>query len=1547
MRYLFLTLLTSLVSVAMAGCAAPGPGRNTVQANLVEKSVFEGEWWYSRTVTAIDDDAAWAIGAAGAGAPWPGATSNFDIISNSGHIGRIRWVMDENFLFAYRSYEIVEGASRRQDEDPDGYRGQPLAVFPVDDHVDIRRGYNTLTGEPTNEISEVQDRRWYDRQYMRVDWSQNLVRFGLFGGLDVSGLFAGFNREAVARQVQEGGDQRDDDLRPQFVRIGDDPDYRFYEEWPSDMADTVHFMSFVTHELWTPMSCPSEFCRTSVEVTQRHAFLRIPPNHEYAVERLQNSEYDRFGIIRTENRTFIRGGEDRSEVRTHCNSNEDCNGAQCYIASAEERAADPLLSDHYCVGGLTPNFGETDFLTYYRLRHNFYADSLTDRECRADWECDNRYGHVPESALPAAESAGSTCDPAALRCTIPLRNREVRPVHYTLSPHYPRHLVRSAFETMAQWNESFMIGQRELSGRPLPSGGPRVECQSEDPSQYCFCDDSIGMRALEVGTDGTCAHRTDFFVQPSERGETDPFQCWVSLGMEDGTSQSEADHGAVNPSDPTSFSDYTSEVYRYQFEGEECMLILDVNSCDRPVSEGQLPADCEQLGDIRHQFFNYVSGAGAGWCGVMQQNQDPLTGEAVISPVNMGGQCLERVSTNAIDFWPVLRGEASEDSLFTGENVRGYFERLGRVHRPIGIANSIGGNVFDPDPGRPAIPVDFNRFIGEMGREALERVEPLGPENGDARSLIHSDRLRLLEGSDLERRLVAGIATGLEGAMGVSASNPLAAAGLETSGQRPSADQLMELASPFRSGFMDTILADRRRDQALQRNFIYYPREAIFTSRYNQWWADAFAAKEIPTAHIRWQQAFHRAVMLHEMGHGLGLEHNFAASYDRDHYHPEYHQLVTRQQSDEFPYALPRTNEYDENADGYVTDAELAAWAEDYRTAREERLALGLGNYMTSSLMDYNGDLSDMSGLGFYDRAAVYFNYFNQVEAFTAEPDDVAFVSANSLEGLQRSDLFDRDHFTWYRGGELCRADTDCPFGPGSPALADGQPFYQRCIRNTRFTNNNIAQPCRNDPDGEVDASCFCSPYDEDFRDFAEGGGPLEWPLPADAPYSPVEYLFCSNPRLNDISWCNTFDAGESFQETIEHYRQLWTEGYPRNYFRNFSRNFGTGSRALRYIVDAAKIYQHWFFRFFNEPEFRSDTGPLGQESQFNASVDAMNWLAELAQLPDVGSYEYDERTDSYVHMGSEMNMPGADLSLEPGVGFHQWSAYRDDLYGFFELQRAGVFWDKLVALQALTIRDWGLQFQIDERYFVNFYDLFTTEMTELFGGYIVDDPAWFAPRVQVNDEGEGEVFYLNYYRGGTFAACPSDGLREFCRDSNEDTFIDPPIQGTTNDILRTYAAIFSLAQFPVFYDPVFENRLVVFKLENGEGFEIPDVQEDGDTTCGFGGIIPDTGHELCQSSADADYALYASDNLNQVWVAAKVRPQVDRVNLEEEQLGFQLLVTMLEQRDRIRVLEAQPSLSDQEREELRDLEDELAASESFVDMLTEIARVFGITSFF
>ena len=49
-------------------------------------------------------------------------------------MARIRWVLDENFLYAYRAYELIDGGN----DDGRMNRGQPLAAYAVQP-TDVRR----------------------------------------------------------------------------------------------------------------------------------------------------------------------------------------------------------------------------------------------------------------------------------------------------------------------------------------------------------------------------------------------------------------------------------------------------------------------------------------------------------------------------------------------------------------------------------------------------------------------------------------------------------------------------------------------------------------------------------------------------------------------------------------------------------------------------------------------------------------------------------------------------------------------------------------------------------------------------------------------------------------------------------------------------------------------------------------------------------------------------------------------------------------------------------------------------------------------------------------------------------------------------------------------------------------------------------------------------------------------------------------------------------------------------------------------------------------
>jgi hypothetical protein len=406
-------------------------------------------------------------------------------------------------------------------------------------------------------------------------------------------------------------------------------------------------------------------------------------------------------------------------------------------------------------------------------------------------------------------------------------------------------------------------------------------------------------------------------------------------------------------------------------------------------------------------------------------------------------------------------------------------------------------------------------------------------------------------------------------------------------------------------------------------------------------------------------------------------------------------------------------------------------------------------------------------------------------------------------------------------------------------------------------------------------ADCVCSSFDADVDDYADFAAYLDG-ASSDRNYAPVRYLFCPGDRTNDISWCSRFDAGESFREVIDHYRRSWEERYPEQYYRRFRRTGARDGGSIPMVRDAAKIYQHLFFRFNFEPGFSLNTGPLGFDDQFLASIDAMNWFIEIVNLPDEGSYAYDAAENTYRWLGEPIDLPSADLSLLPGQGFGMWTKYQDGYFGFFRPERAGVFYDKFYALRALAIRDWGLSFTIDERYFINFYDLFQTEMTEFFGGLILQDESWFAPRLAMED---GEP--------------------------------------------------------------------VVQHMSSGSGFSIPDLQSDGSPTCVYGTDGLGAGHIVvdpnvpndCDASEDADYVVFESNRFRTPYVAVKIRPSLE-LNLEEEQVGFQLLKRLVDLQNEAQALDPTDPTRAGKLQELQH-------GESFLEYLIELQTEYGISNFF
>ena len=204
-------------------------------------------------------------------------------------------------------------------------------------------------------------------------------------------------------------------------------------------------MSFVTKEVWSPGGACLDAggACASAAVTMRNAFLRVPPEHEYAVATMTNASSIASASSARTSRPTRAAGEDRDTLHTYCAHDADCGaGGSCDV----ER--------NVCVGGLTADRGETDFLSFYMSRQNLFSDSLTEqacvvglgvrrpryRRCEARCEADDaaRSARASSRAHARLDPATRPRGAARSRCASARRDRST----YRLEPHFPPYLVR-------------------------------------------------------------------------------------------------------------------------------------------------------------------------------------------------------------------------------------------------------------------------------------------------------------------------------------------------------------------------------------------------------------------------------------------------------------------------------------------------------------------------------------------------------------------------------------------------------------------------------------------------------------------------------------------------------------------------------------------------------------------------------------------------------------------------------------------------------------------------------------------------------------------------------------------------------------------------------------------------------------------------------------------------------------------------------------------------------------------------------------------------
>jgi hypothetical protein len=1320
------TLLLLAVAATVVGCAEQQDPVDRVEAYALPKTMFAGEWYYNKTV--IDTPSSESVA-------FIGQTS-------WGSQFRIRWDIQENYLYARTAYELIAGAAGGPSQDTGEYKGTIVGAWKISSHFDIKKGYNLSSGEPNNTLMEnSEDCVWYNCKLIRVDWSTNHAT-------DANFLHWGFSGSIVKEAM------------PFYVQDQSDRDYKPVFDAEAGYLDVTTALAIKPKEIffrWYNISLPvcwlrggeDVSCQTEI-VKVRHSFMRKAPNRDYE-PRLHRGEQDEwFGYFvserfnwhseqgmtyRTKKHYMLRHNiwEKNHDSTKACTKDADCGGggSRCDTEIAFHKTDVAKDSDHdglpddfeNATAGLNASNGDSD------------GDGLVDSKDDADGD-----GQRNLEAFYAWDAENME-----YWCTVPMNKRVPKPIVYFTTGPFPKSMRCDEFvydvskDTAEEDCKPWKWSADKKTRADKWSAMHYASVNYEDNWWKVYLRGAYGWSDADYQKWVTTHDPAKF--SGTQRTQLDQF----------GDKTNGYYSFAICPNNPVAETDaWPCRFPQHSFaQAKELMdRGLKFNHMSFELAKARLDANQPannarpyvRIGDMRYSYVNWVKVySPTGPLGYGPNTSDVRTGEIISGYANIY-PATDYVATRIDDLIAVLNGEMKANDYIDGVNIRAWLDKVNAettaTQASTGTTTGFTNRAFTPQ--------DVASMYSQMKQPWMKKIAKRGtPQNF---SQMHDGKGNQLNSSQIKIKLMEGLtASGLldrtKGKMDLSIikgtplerrlidEEVLLAAGYRPDQVTTISEDVLDKTSIARGGLFGRLEAREEFLDAMRKQGVDFAED--FLQAADEGLTGLSARLKTIDPKKRWaviRDTLTRPLVVHEMGHSLGLMHNFGGSEDVVNYHPEYWKL--------------RTNDGKETAacTGTVTagDNKLCPFylkpMNDYQLGKDQRNIsqglLGLNEYSYTSVMDYDRYSTMMGlGLGRYDTASFIYGYTDKVEVY----------KSTGKVPLAPDNIFDQ----WHEG-----QGTVLLFNGSTPKSFHYTKWYTLMGENLYKESNRELVDYR-----EM----------KKVRDSKTGTSQGWFHVKGNTKRVRVPYIYCTHGRSNISGRCMTWDWGADFYERMKMHVDNWDTWYVLNSFPRgrvgwskggyIGGRYGRFYKRLKHFNNTYALYQTLFNQWYSDAEVtKFFTDPVDGWGDYTVAMhDGFNTLMQTLAMPDVKSFDKLAKQNDGQEAYNESTFGSEFQTNVTNARYFSTSYYNTD----FEQPRCGSYWweclhhfgfymEKVMAMYALADpRTYfvGQDTAEDMRlYRINFFDNFSTQIVKFFSAMLAeqhaDNSPWFDPTLPYEGKG-------------------------------------------------------------------------------------------------------------------------------------------------------------------------------------------------------------------